>query len=343
MSKSHSWQFDAYGPPGAVLAWRKQELPAPGPGQVLVRISAIGVNRSDWNYVQGEHFPSGVFPSCLGGEAVGEIVSIGPPPTSGPPVVERLKLEIGARVGTLSARINRTAMGVYRDIGLYQQASLAPVPDEFTNEEGAAFWTALLTMGGAMEMGGFTASAASGKRVLITAGGSGMGTLALKLAKHWGATTLATTRQADKVAGLRKLADHVVVCADADSLAAGVKQATDGHGADLILDPVGSDFYPGLLAAAARSGDIVSYECISGKQANISIMEMMMKDVSVHGFTIFRVANNPMLLDQLIEMGMGSAAALRPQIHKSFDLAVAPAALDYLGRSEHLGKIVIKT
>lgn len=274
---------------------------------------------------------------------MGEIVSLGPPATAGLPAVSRLKLEIGARVGTLSARVNGVAMGVYRNIGLYEQASLAPVPDKFTNEEGAAFWTALLTMGGAMEMAGFTAATTAGKRVLITAGGGGMGTLALKLAKHWGATTLATTRQADKAAGLGKLADHVIVCADADSLAAGVKQATDGHGADLILDPVGSDFYPGLLAAAARSADIVSYECISGSQANISIMEMMMKDVSVHGFTIFRVANNPMLLNQLVEMGMDSAAALRPEIYKSFGLAAVPAALEYLGRSEHLGKIVIKT
>jgi hypothetical protein len=68
-----------------------------------------------------------------------------------------------------------------------------------------------------------------------------------------------------------------------------------------------------------------------------------MKDVSIHGFTIFRVANNPKLLDHLIEMGMNSAAALRPEIHKRFDLAGVPTALDYLGRSEHLGKLVIQT
>jgi NADPH2:quinone reductase len=255
---------------------------------------------------------------------VGEIVSIGPP-CGWTAVVERLKLEIGARVGSLPASTH--CHGGYRDIGLYEQASLVPVPDEFTNEEGAAFWTALLTMGGAMEMGGFKAASPAGKRVLITAGGSGMGTLALKLAKHWGATTLATTRQSEKATRLANLADHVVVCADADSLAEGVKRATDGNGADLILDPVGSDFYPGLLAAVARSGDIVSYECISGKQANISIMEMMMKDVSVHGFTIFRVANNPMLLNQLVEMGMESSGAA-PGIHKCFDVAAAPAALE---------------
>jgi NADPH2:quinone reductase len=177
--------------------------------------------------------------------------------------------------------------------------------------------------------------------VLVTAGGSGMGTLALKLARHWGATTIATTRGQSKAEGLGRLADHVIVCVDADSLAKGVKHVTGGKGADLILDPVGSAYYPGLLAAAARGADIVSYECISGAQANISIMDMMMKDVSFHGFTTFRVANNPALLNELIDLGLDNAAALRPEIYRRFDLSEAPQALEDLGRSEHIGKLVL--
>ena len=324
-----------------MLGWHEQELPEPGPGQAWVQIRAIGINRSDLNYVLGQHFPSGKFPSGLGAEAVGEIIALGPPATAGPAPVSHLKLELGARVGTLSARINPATMGVYRDVGLYDQASLAPVPDTFSNEEGAAFWTALLTMGGAMEMGGLTAATGAGKRVLITAGASGMGTLALKLARHWGATTIATTRQAAKASALGKLADHVIVCADAGVLSHGVRDVTGGQGADLILDPVGSVFYPGLLAAAARSADIVSYECMSGSQATISIMDMMMKDVSFHGFTTFRVVNNPALLNQLIDVGLDNAPALHPEIYQRFELSAAPAALEALGRSEHLGKMVL--
>lgn len=341
MSPSRSWQFNAYGSPSEVLSWEEQELAPPGPGQAWLRIRAIGVNRSDLNYVQGHHFPSGKFPSCLGGEAVGEIVALGKPAHSGPQPVARLKLEIGMRVGTLSARINRATTGVYRDFGLYEQASLTPIPDDYSDEEGAAFWTALLTMGGAMEMGGLTGTTAAGKRVLITAGASGMGTLALKLARHWGAITIATTRQQAKASALGKLADHVIVCDDADGLAEGVKTATQGKGADLILDPVGSVFYPGLLAAAARSADIVSYECMSGTQGNISIMDMMLKDASFHGFTTLRVANNPKLLDHLIDVGLDNAAALRPEIYRRFSLSSAPQALEALGRSEHLGKLVL--
>ncbi|MFC1795791.1 zinc-binding alcohol dehydrogenase family protein [Pseudomonadota bacterium] len=341
--KSNSWQFDTHGAPGEVLYWREQELPEPGPGQAWVKINAIGINRADLNYVLGEHFPAGKFPSCLGGEAVGEVVALGPRANSGPAPVNRLNLEIGARVGTFSGRTNCLAMGVYRDIGLYDHVGLAPVPESYSDQEGAALWTAMITMGGAMEMGGLTAATGAGKQVLITAGGSGMGGLALKLARHWGATTIATTRKAEKADGLGKLADHVIVCSDSDGLVEGVQQATNGLGVDLVLDPVGATFYPGLLSAVARGGDIVSYECITGTQSSISIMEMMMKNVSFHGFTTFRPFNNPVMLNRLIEIGMDNAQALRPVVSKTFDLSESPEALEAMGRSEHIGKMVIKT
>jgi len=337
---SGTWQFDAHGPPGQALVWREQELPEPGPGQALLRIRAIGLNRADLNYVEGLHFPTQRFPSCLGSEAVGEIIALGPPGDQ-VAVPGGTDLAAGARVGTLTLRVNELDMGVYRDVGLYDQSALVPVPDIYSDAEGAAYWVAVVTMGGAMEMGGLTATTAAGKSVLVTAAASGMGVMGLKLARLWGATTIATTRDVRKTTGLKKLADHVVVCGDSAGLAAGVKQATNGNGADWALDPVGAAFYPGLLEAMARSGRIVSYECITGTQANISIMDMMMKDVSFHGFTVFRPFGNPALLKSLIDLGLDNAGPLSPVISQTFDLAAAPAALEALRRSEHLGKIVL--
>lgn len=340
--KSMSWQFDAYGTPSEVLRFREQTLPEPGPGQALVKIRAIGMNLSDLNTVAGQHFPNQQFPSCLGGEAVGEIIALGPQVDGGPATVDRLKLEVGMRVGTISVLTNSTEMGVFRDVGLYDQAGLAPIPQSYSDEEGAALWTAVLTMAGAMEMGGFTAANASGQRVLVTAGASGMGVVALKLAKHWGAATIATTRNPDKADALGELADHVVVCSDSAKLVEGLEHATGGEGFDLALDPVGAALYPGLLAAAGRGASIVSYEAITGSDASVPIMEMMMKDASFHGFTIFRTIGSPLLLNQLIDVGMDNAEAIRPIISQTFDLAETPAALEQLGRSEHLGKIIVK-
>jgi len=341
--KSNSWQFKAYGSPGQVLEWRSDLLPEPGPGQAWVKISAVGINRSDLNYVEGRYFPASRFPSCLGTEAVGKIIALGPPANDQPAPLTQLQMAPGARVGTLTERIDQARMGVYRDIGLYSQASLVPIPESYSDAEGAGLWVALLTMGGAMEMGGLTAATASGKTVLITAAASGMGVMALKLARLWGATTIATTRLHSKVPELERMADHVLVCNDPAGLRDGVNRVTDGKGADVVLDPVGADFFPGLLEGIARGGQIVSYECMTGAQATYSIMDLMLKDASLHGYTIFRPFRDPVLLGRLVDIGLDHALFLKPLVSRIFDLEEAPLALEALRRCEHVGKIVLRS
>ena len=341
--KSNTWQFKTYGPPEQVLEWRSDVLPEPGPGQALVRINAVGINRSDLNYVEGRYFPASTFPSCLGTEAVGEVIALGPPGNDQPEPLKQLQLAPGARVGTLTERINQARMGVYRDIGLYRQASLVPIPEAYSNAEGAGFWVALLTMAGAMEMGGLTPATTAGRTVLVTAAASGMGVMALKLARLWGAMTIATTRHTSKVPELRRLADHVLVCHDAAGLKDGVCRLTDGNGADVALDPLGADYFPGLLEGIARGGQIVSYECMTGAQADFSIMDLMLKDASLHGYTIFRPFGDPVLLDRLVDIGLDNAASLKPVVSRIFDLNEAPVALETLRRCEHVGKIVLES
>jgi NADPH:quinone reductase-like Zn-dependent oxidoreductase len=340
--RANAWLLEKHGRPSDVLRWRSQELPAPGPGEALVKIRSVGLNRADLNYVLGSHFPARAFPSGLGGEAVGEILELGSPAAGGnPPAVRRLNRSVGTRVATLSGRVDRGRSGIYRDIALLDQAALLPVPDSYTDTEAAAFWTALFTMGGALEMAGYHAGNAGGKTLLFTAAGGGVGVLGLRLARHWGARTIATTRDEKKADDLAAIADDVIVCADGEQLAAGVSAATDGRGVDLALDPVGASFYPGLFEATARGGQIVSYECISGTRADLPIMTLMMKDLCIRGFTTFRVSTNPALLDTLVDLGMDHADALRPVVARTCSLAEAPGALESLERSQHVGKIVL--
>ena len=341
--RSNAWLLEGLGRPSDVLRWRSQELPEPGPGQALVKIRAIGLNRSDLNFVLGSHFPPRNFPSGLGGEAVGEILALGAPPAAGETSpVRRLDLSVGTRVATLSGRVDRARSGVFRDTALFDQAALIPVPASYADAEAAAYWTAVFTMGGALEMAGFNAGNASGKTILFTAATGGMGVLGLRLARYWGARTIATTRNENKKKGLADVADAVIVCSDGEQLAAGVREITEGHGVDLAVDPVGGDFYPGLLEAVAKGAQIVSYECIGGSHADLPIMDLMMKNLSIRGFTTFRVSANPALLDSLIDLGMDHADALRPVIARTFPLSEAPAALELLERSQHLGKIVLE-
>jgi len=241
----------------------------------------------------------------------------------------------------LPGRVDICGMGAYREVGLYDQAALAPVPDSFSDAEGAAYWMGILTMGGCLERAGLNPDNTRGKKILITAATSSMGIVALKLARAWGAETFATSRSAAKAKDLEGIADHVIVCGDSDALIEGVNAAAGEARIDVALDPVGADFYPGMVAVAANGGKIVSYELITGADATVSIPTMMIKDVSIHGFVIFRVYRIPGLLDTLIEQGMHYADQVRPIISRTFPWEQAPAALAELGEAMHIGKLIL--
>jgi NADPH2:quinone reductase len=338
---SHCWQFDAYDLPGKTLQWRQQELSEPGAGQVLVKIRAIGMNRSEFNYVQGRYAPARAFPSCIGQEAIGEIIAIGPRTSEGVPVYEKAPLTVGSRVGLLPGRIDMCGMGTYRDIGLYDQSALVPVPEKYSDAEGAGLWMAVLTMAGALELAGITPATAKGKTVLITAASSSMGVVALKLARTWGAKTIATTRSAAKAEQLKTFCDHAVVAGDSDSLTAAVGNVTDKRGFDAALDPVGQAFYPGLIQSAAVGARIVSYEMLTGREPVMPIAQVMIKDLSLQGYTIFRPYRIPGLLTQILDWGLQYADQITPIVAGTHSLNDAPQVLEELGRSEHIGKLVL--
>ncbi|CAA0081390.1 2-haloacrylate reductase [Halioglobus japonicus] len=341
MTTSHRWQFDAYNKPVDALAWRPQELTEPGPGQVLLKILAVGMNRSEFNYVQGNYAPARAFPSGIGQEAVGEILAIGPAGPHGPQPYGKTPLTVGSRVALLPGRVDMCDMGTYRDIGLFDQAALAPVPESYTDAEAAGLWMGVLTMAGALELAGITPTTAKGKTVLITAASSSMGVIALKLAKTWGATTIASTRSASKAAQLATLSDHAIVASDSASLITEIASVTDKKGFDVALDPVGQAFYPGLIESAAVGANIISYEMITGREPVLPIALMMMKDLTFRGYTIFRPYRVPGLLTQIIDWGMAYADQITPIVAATHALSNAPEVLDELGRCEHLGKLVL--
>lgn len=338
------FQFSKYGEPSEVLSWKEGELLAPEPGQAIVQLTAIGMNRSELNYTRGKYIPAKSFPSALGQEAVGKIVALGEPVSDGPQPKKTTPLKVGARVALLPGRVDMHGVGTYRTVGIYSQAALAPIPDHFSDEEGAAYWMGVLTMGGCLERAGVTPDNATGKRILITAATSSMGVIALKLAKAWGAQTIATSRSVSKASELEALgvANHVIVCDDSESLIAGVNNVIDNKGFDVALDPVGTAFYPGLTATAAHGASIVSYEMLSGPSLTVSAPQLLVKDITVRGFTIFRVYSQPGLLETLIEQGMKYSNQVRPIIAKTFALKDAPAALEEMGAANHIGKLILQ-
>lgn len=334
--KSNTWQFSAYGMPDDVLQWVEQDLPPPEAGQALVKLTAIGMNRSDLNYTQQKYMPAKSFPSALGQEAVGEIVAVGEPGDA--PVYAGTALKPGTRVALTPGKVDMCGTGTYRDYGIYDQSALIPIPEGYTDTEGASFWMGALTVGGCFHTAGLTAENAAGKTVLITAAASGMGVMALKLARAWGAKTIGTTRSTDKVAGLQAIADHVLVCSDGEELAAGLGEL---GGFDVAIDPVGMAFIPTMVDAAAHGASIVSYEMITGGVANYAIAQLLIKEVTLTGFALFNIFRHPGLCEQLVDQGLKYAEHIRPIVAETFALSNAPSTLVRLGSAQHFGKLVL--
>ena len=332
------WLFEEYGDPAQVLEWREASLPPPGQGGVLLEIAAIGMNRSEANYIRGNYAPAPFFPSSLGQEACGTIIEMGP---ADPQTPAAYPLTVGDRVCLLPGRIDMCAMGSYRQRGIYRQDALVPAPSQYSDAEAASLWMAVLTMAGALDLAGLSPENADGRRVLVTAATSSMGVVALKLLRAWGAETIATTRKPEKCEALQSLCDHTVLCSDPAELASGVKDAVGQQGFDVALDPVGELFYPGLMDCAATGATIVSYEMITGREPTLPIAQLMIKDLTLRGYTIFRPYRVAGLLDRLLGIGLDFADDIRPIVAAEYPLADAIPALDVLLRNDHLGKLVM--
>ncbi len=108
--KTLFWQFDAYGDPGTAMQSREQELAEPGPGQALIKMTAVGMNRSEFNYVNGNYVPAREFPSAIGQELVGEIIALGATQESSPKPHSKTPLAVGARVAVVPGRIDMCSM-----------------------------------------------------------------------------------------------------------------------------------------------------------------------------------------------------------------------------------------
>jgi NADPH2:quinone reductase len=337
MTVSQYWYFNQFGHARTVLEKGRQVLPQPGPGQAVVAIRAIGLNRADNQYMLGKHFPPKRFPACMSQEAVGEIIQLGPKQTG---TVSRQAWQVGDRVAFAPMMIDMPGMGVLRELGVYDQAKLLPVPEAFSDQEAAAYWMGILTMAGAMEMAGLGPENCSGKTIVITAATGGVGTIGLQLTRAWGAASIATTRSQAKVERLSTLAAHVAVVDSVEKYSRELRRLCP-QGADAIIDPLGGDFVGASVKVLASGGQYVGYEMVSSPTGTYDIMTLLGADASIHGFTVFRLLQHSGLLDRLVAIGMEYSRQLKPILAGSYSFDAAPEAYEALEKSTHFGKIVI--
>ncbi|UFX46174.1 NAD(P)H-quinone oxidoreductase [Bradyrhizobium sp. 41S5] len=310
-----------------VLVPETRALPVPGPGEILVKVAAAGVNRPDVAQRSGSYPPPPGASDLPGLEIAGEVVALG----------EGARHKIGDKVMSL------VAGGGYAQYCIAQDAQAMTVPPSLSMQEAGAIPETLMTVWhNVFERGALQA----GETLLIHGGSSGIGTMAIQLAKAFGAKVIVTVGSQDKADACLKLgADHAVNYKTEDFVEA-VKKATGGNGADVILDMVGGDYIDRNYDAAAVEGRIVQIAFLSGTpKATANFAKLMVKRLHHTGSTLRPRSNaDKAAMVAAIEakvLPLLREGRVKPLMDSTFPLEKAADAHRRMETSEHIGKIVL--
>jgi len=310
-----------------VLKPEKRPLPQPGPGEILIRVKAAGVNRPDVAQRQGVYPPPLGASDLPGLEVAGEVAATGEG-------VKRWK--VGDSVTAL------TPGGGYAEFCLVHETNALPVPHGFTFTEAAAIPETFFTVWhNVFQRGGLKA----GETFLVHGGTSGIGTAAIQLAKAFGARVIATAGSAEKCEACTKLGADRAVNYRSEDFVAVVKEVTGGKGADVILDMVGGDYVGRNYDCAAIDGRIVQIAFLQGPKATADFSKLMVKRLTHTGSTL-RPRSVEFKGDIASELErqvwpLLSERRIAPVLDMIFPLREAWRAHERMQEGEHIGKIVL--
>jgi NADPH:quinone reductase len=310
-----------------VLVPEERPVPAPGAGEILVKVAAAGVNRPDVMQRMGLYPPPKGASDIPGLEIAGEVVALGP---------EVKRWKAGDKVTAL------VAGGGYAQFCPVHETNALPVISPLTLVEAAAIPETCFTVWhNAFERGRL----ASGETLLIHGGSSGIGTTAIQLAKAFGATVITTAGSPEKCEACRKLGADVAINYRTEDFVAAVKQATGGKGAELVVDMVGGDYIERNYEAAAVEGRIVQIAFQGSPKTTVDFRRIMLKRLTHTGSTLrARSVADKAAIARAVEHKVWpliAAGQVKPVIYKTFPLAEAAAAHALMESSAHIGKIVL--
>lgn len=310
-----------------VLVPTTRPVPQPAAGEVLIRVAVAGVNRPDVVQRQGLYPPPPGASDLPGLEVAGTIVALGPDVT-------------GWQVGdTVCALLGG---GGYAEYATAPVGQCLPVPVGLDLVQAAALPETVMTVWtNVFERAGLL----PGESLLVHGGTSGIGTMAIQLAKALGAKVFATAGGAEKAAACAALgADHAIDYRAQDFVAV-VKEATGKRGVDVVLDMVGGDYLPRNIDCLAMDGRHVSIAFLRGPKVELNMMPVMLKRLTLTGSTLrARSAGQKKALAAAVQEKVWpliTAGKVRPVIAATFPLEQAADAHRLMESSTHVGKIML--
>jgi putative PIG3 family NAD(P)H quinone oxidoreductase len=316
--------------PGApdVLALSERDVPVAGEYEILVRVHAAGVNRPDVAQRLGHYPPPPGASDIPGLEIAGEVIATGNGTS---------RYKIGDKVCAL------VTGGGYAEIVAVHETNALPLPHGYSYEEAACIPETFFTVWhNVFERGGLK----KGEVFLVHGGTSGIGTTAIQLAKAFGAFVITTAGSDEKCAACLKIGADIAINYKTQDFVEAINTATNGQGADVILDMVGGDYVDRNFKAAAIDGRIVQIAFLNGIKSNINLVPLVTKRLTHTGST---------LRARSVAFKAGIAAALEEQVwpllesrkvvpimDESFALKDAKLAHQHMEDGNHIGKIVLK-
>jgi putative PIG3 family NAD(P)H quinone oxidoreductase len=310
-----------------VLKPVERPVPKPGPGEVLVKLAAAGVNRPDLAQRAGHYPPPPGASDIPGLELAGTVVALGPG-------VKTLK--VGDRICAL------VSGGGYADYCAVPEPQALPIPKGLSPLQAAALpetyftvWTNVFDRGRLQP----------GETILIHGGASGIGTTAIQLARAMGATVYATAGTAEKCAACVKLGARRAINYRTEDFVEVIKAETKSEGVNVVLDMVCGDYVPRNLRSLAIEGRLVVIALLGGSKATIEFGHLMRRRQTVTGSTLRprSVAEKGAIAAALraTVWPLIEAGKVGPIIQETFPLVEAARAHAALEGGDHIGKFML--
>ncbi|MCB1525000.1 MAG: NAD(P)H-quinone oxidoreductase [Rhodoblastus sp.] len=321
--------FDGAGGP-EVVKLVEAEVPTPGAGKVLVEVAAFGINRPDCIQRTGAYPPPPGETQVPGLEIAGRIVALGPNVTG---------VSVGDEVCAL------VGSGGYAEYALADAALCLPRPKALSMLEAAGVPETYFTVyDNVFTRGRLT----KGETLLVHGGSSGIGSTAIQLAKHFGATVIATAGSAEKCDFCRKIGADYAIDYRTQDFVAEVLKITEKRGVDVILDMVGGPYIPKNVSILALEGRLVQIAFLQGPMVEkLNFTPVMVKRLTLTGSTL-----RPRTLAQKATVAAAlrekvwpllDTGAVKPLVHATFPMEQTRQAHELMESSAHLGKIMVTT
>jgi NADPH:quinone reductase len=322
-----AWQVTQHGEPEQVLELADIPRPAPGPGQILVRVLAAAANFPDVLLCRGVYQVKVPLPFTLGVELCGEVIEVGAGVTC---------FSVGDRV------IGDTALphGAFAEYALMDASAALPAPRALDDAEAAPFYITYETCWVGLHR---RARLQPGETLLVHAAAGGVGTGAIQLGKAAGARVIGVVGGPDKAAVAKEAGADIVIDRSEEDFVAVVKEATAGKGADVVFDPVGGDVFHKSTKCVAFEGRILVVGFASGDIPSAALNHALVKNYDILGLQArtYRFLENDAIREHYAALlRLTETGVIKTMVTERLSLADVPDGLRRLGAGTTTGRIV---